>query len=189
MRGHKPLSIICMIFEPVLQKDIMMIYKMPRLFVLIITLLSYTTLQAQDKKKEKELAVKEWVEAKSYVFVAQTAVPLGRPLMQLTSEYSLAVQGDTVIAFLPYFGRAFSAPLNTTDGGIKFTSNVVAYVSKPKKRNGWEISIQPKDVPDVQQLRLTIFSSGSASLQVYSTNRQMISFNGFIRKPTTSKPG
>jgi hypothetical protein len=168
----------------------MMIYKIPQVLVMLfISVLPGTMLQAQNNKKEKEAAVKEWVDTKSYVFVAQTAVPLGRPLMQLTSEYNLAVKGDTVIAFLPYFGRAFSAPLNPTDGGIKFTSGEVTYISKPRKRNGWEVSMKPKDVPDVQQLRLTIFSSGSASLQVYSTNRQMITFNGFIRKATTSKTG
>ena len=40
----------------------------------------------------------------------------------LSPYYYLKVSKDTVVAYLPYFGRAYTAPADPTEGGIKFTS-------------------------------------------------------------------
>jgi hypothetical protein len=90
------------------------------------------------------------------------------------------VLGDSIVSFLPYFGRAYSAPLDPTKGGIQFTSTDFEYDQTARNKGGWIINIKPRDVQDVRQLTLTVTQSGSASLQVISTNRQGISFNGRI---------
>ncbi|HEX6193693.1 MAG TPA: DUF4251 domain-containing protein, partial [Chitinophagaceae bacterium] len=64
---------------------------------------------------------KRIVDAKNYVFKAQSVTPSRGSLRQLTSDYDLTVAGDSLIAYLPYFGRAYSAPIDS-EGGIKFTS-------------------------------------------------------------------
>ena len=100
-------------------------------------------------------------------------------VVQLTSLYDLKVSGDSMIAQLPYFGRAYSAPINPSDNGINFTSVTFDYqVAFRKKR--WEISIKPKDAPNVNEMNLIIYSNGRASLQVTSNNRQPISFDGVL---------
>jgi hypothetical protein len=40
--------------------------------------------------------------------------------------------------------------------------------------------IQPKDASDIQDMSLTIYDNGRASLHVNSVNRQSISFDGYI---------
>lgn len=121
------------------------------------------------------------VESKNYVFKAQSVTPQRGATRHLTSEYDLAVAVDTVISFLPYFGRAFSAPLNPGEGGIKFTSADFEYkASKKTKKKRWDITIIPKDAGQAYRLNLTIFTNGYASLQVNSNNRQPISFYGYI---------
>ncbi|MHA4806557.1 DUF4251 domain-containing protein [Flavitalea flava] len=134
----------------------------------------------QDKQAAKETAIKNLVDSQSYVFKAQSAMPMSGRTRQLTSDYDLKVTKSSIICYLPYFGRAYSAPIDPTQGGIQFTSKDFDYTVTARKKGGWDVQIKPKDKRDVQQLSLSISQDGYASLQVTSTNRQMISFNGYI---------
>src|SRR5688500_5147219 len=133
--------------------------------------------QAQEKR---EPTTQEMVESKNYIFKAESVNPPRGRVRQLTSDYDLVVTGDTVIAYLPYFGRAYSAPINPSEGGIKFTSADFEYTVEKKKKRSWEILIRPKDYNDVQALYLIFFYNNKASLRVNSLNRENISFNGYI---------
>lgn len=135
---------------------------------------------ANDKKEDKTAEIKNLVQSKNFVFVAQYANPLGRRNIYLTSVYDVRLSKDTLIADLPYFGRAYVAPMNPSEGGIHFTSTKFTYTVKPKKKGGWDITLMPKDTRDVRQMFLNISQDGYASLQVTSNNRQAISFTGNI---------
>lgn len=135
---------------------------------------------AQQKKDKKAAAIKNIVEARNYVFKAQTALPTSGNTRQLTGDFELRVSKDTIFSDLPYFGRAYTAPINPADGPLRFTSTDFQYTATPKKKGGWDIIITPKDRQDPRQLALTIFDNGSASALVTSYNRQPISFNGYV---------
>jgi hypothetical protein len=135
---------------------------------------------SQDKEAAKEARIKNWVDSQTYVFKARSAMPMSGTTRQLTSDYDVKVTKTSVVSYLPYFGKAYSAPMNMTGGGIQFNSKDFSYTTTPKKKGGWDIQIKPKDVQDVQQMTLSISQSGYASLQVTSTSRQPISFNGVI---------
>jgi Domain of unknown function (DUF4251) len=135
-------------------------------------------INAQDKKADD---IKRIVKSQNYVFVARMANPQIGSSRQLTTEYDVTVTPDTVVSFLPYFGRAYSAPINPSDGGIKFTSTKFDYQPSGDSKR-WKITIKPKDAPEVQHLYLDIFDNGNATLQVISTNRQGISFDGYIKE-------
>lgn len=137
-----------------------------------------TIINAQDKKEGE---IKRIVESQNYVFVARMANPQMGSSWQLTTEYDVTVTMDTVVSFLPYFGRAYSAPNNPSEGGIKFTSTKFDYKPSGDSKR-WKIKIKPKDAPEVQELYLDIFDNGNATLQVISTYRQSISFNGYIKE-------
>jgi hypothetical protein len=122
---------------------------------------------------------KEIIEAKQFVFKAQTAIPSNGSTVQLTSPYDLRLLNDSVVAYLPYYGRAYNVSYGS-EGGIKFTSTQFQYKIKSRKKGGWDVTITPKDAADVRQLFLTIFSNGSASLQVLSNDRQPINFQGSV---------
>ncbi|MFI5136803.1 MAG: DUF4251 domain-containing protein [Sphingobacteriales bacterium] len=159
-------------------------------FALAVVLGGLNLTNAQNTKKEKHAAhaaaIKKMVDSVNFVFEANTAIPQTGGTRQLTSEYDLKVVKDTIIAFLPYFGRAYLAPNpGETEGGIKFTSTNFIYQAKQKKNGSWDIFIKPKDNNisdwrDVQQLRLSISTDGYATLQVTSSNRDPISFYGTI---------
>jgi Domain of unknown function (DUF4251) len=152
---------------------------------LFIILAASSIVNAQEKKPDE---IKRIVESKNYVFVARMANLQVGSSRQLTLDYDLTIAKDTIISYLPYFGRAYAAPVNPSEGGIKFTSTKFDYKPEYDDKQ-WKITIKPKDASEVQQLYLDIFDNGSASLQVISTNRQNISFEGYIKegKPRNKK--
>lgn len=143
----------------------------------IILLNCSITLQAQNKH---DLPVKDIIESRHYIFEARIALPASGRTRQLTSDYTLKVFGDSIIADLPYFGRAYSAPSNLTGGGISFTSVKAAYSATQDKKKRWQIMIKPTDANGVESLSLVVFEDGSADLNVNSRDRQPISFRGYI---------
>lgn len=148
--------------------------------MLIVLLgMSAANAQSSDKEQQKENHIKSLIESKNYVFKAQTVFPLGGRSRILTSDYDLRILGDSVVAYLPYFGRAYSAPIDPSQGGIHFTSTQYDYKMQPNKK-GWNITILPRDTRDARELSLNITTSGYATLMVSSNNRQSISFNGYI---------
>ncbi|HEY4061090.1 MAG TPA: DUF4251 domain-containing protein [Puia sp.] len=133
-----------------------------------------------DKKAAQQAAIKQLVESQHYDFKAQTAMPMRGPTRQLTSDYDLKVTKEAIVSYLPYFGQAYTAPIDPSKGGIQFTSKDFNYTITNGKKGGWDIRIKPKDYRDVQQLSLSISEDGYATLQVTSTSRQPISFYGMI---------
>ena len=142
----------------------------------LFTLFSLTLVHAQNLDKS---VVQNFVKSKEFVFKAQTVMPMTGTSRQLTSDYDVKFLGDSIVAYLPYFGRAYSAGYGE-GGGIDFTSTKFDYKVKQRKKGGWDISIKPQDAKDIQQLNFTISENGYATLQVTSSNRQPISFNGYI---------
>ena len=138
--------------------------------------LAFTALHAQNTDAA---AVKQMVESKNYVFHAQQAIPQTGTTRILDASYDFTVAGDSVNSYLPYFGRAYVAPIDPTEGGIKFATREFAYQQTIGKKS-WQITILPKDQADVRQLNLQIFDNGNASLQVLFTSRSPISFQGYI---------
>lgn len=158
------------------------------LLVLAVSLLSLQSTHAQDSKQDKKEQqaekIRNLLQSKNFVFVAQYAYPLGGRNINLTSVYDIRLSADTLVSDLPYFGRAYVAPMNPSEGGIHFTSTKFAYDINEKKKGRWNILIAPKDTRDVREMFLSVSESGNATLQVTSNNRQQISFAGYI---TTKK--
>ncbi|HEY0246614.1 MAG TPA: DUF4251 domain-containing protein [Mucilaginibacter sp.] len=164
-------------------------------FVMLITAFCLNTSNAQtkqDKKAIKAAEITRLVNLQNYVFVANYVSPSRGGGRALTSEYDMSVSKDSIVAFLPYFGRAYMADYGSNDGGIKFTLTHFDYKVTNNKKNNWDIIITPKnknmsDPKAVRTLRLSISSDGYASLQVLSENRDPISFNGYIEQKSKPK--
>jgi hypothetical protein len=145
---------------------------------LFLTVLSICNLEAQESNSA---TLKTILQHKNFTFKAQSAWPLQGTVVQLTAGYDMKVMQDSLNTYLPYFGRAFTAGYGR-EGGINFTSSKFEYKLKEKSKGGWEISIKPTDTRDVTELTYSISANGYATLQVISTNRQAISYYGFIEK-------
>jgi hypothetical protein len=135
----------------------------------------------KDKKAEKEATIKKNVDSQNYTFMANYVLPQRGGGKQLTETYyDLKITKDSVIAFLPYYGRAyFDVPYNG-DTGMKFTSTKFSYNVKPKKK-GWEVTITPSDVKNIDKVMLNISPDGYATLSINSANRDFISYDGYLK--------
>ncbi len=158
------------------------------LVFLLFALPAVSMAQGNNSKKDSKAdMIKSLVADQRYVFNAETALPLSGGLRQLNGGYELIITKDTVTSYLPYFGKAYIAPINPSQGGIQFTSAKFTYTVTERKKGGWDIVIKPLDVQDPRQLNLFISENGYAVLQVTSNNRQAISFNGSVYAISTRK--
>jgi hypothetical protein len=147
-----------------------------RMLFIVFAVFVTHALNAQPDKS----GVKTSVESKQFIFHAQTALPTSGRSRQLTSDYSLRVVSDSLVSNLPFYGRAYSVPYGSGDGGFNFTSTKFEYTASPGKKKGWNISIKPKDVTDFREFSLSLSDNGYGTLQALSNNRQPISFTGYI---------
>jgi hypothetical protein len=150
----------------------------PVSILLTISLTMFSAAFVHAQKLDKSV-VQDFIQSKEFVFKAQTVMPTNGMTRQLTSEYDVKCLGDSIVAYLPYFGRAYSAGYGE-GGGIDFTSTKFDYAVKQRKKGGWDIAIKPKDAKDVQQLNFTVSENGYATLGIISNNRQPVSYNGYI---------
>ena len=58
------------------------------------------------EKQTKETIIKNLIDSKNYVFRARTVHPQSSSIRHLTSEYDMKVMADSIVTYLPYFGRA-----------------------------------------------------------------------------------
>lgn len=162
--------------------------------LIVVLLLAFTVVQnavAQTTRKERKAkkiaAIAKLINDTSYVFSANYANPSRSGQKILSFGYDFTVSKDTIKAYLPYYGQAYLAPNDpsTNEGGIKFTSTHFSYSQKQYKNGSWDITLKPKDGNfsnwrDVQSLTLSISPEGYANLQVISSNRDYINFDGEI---------
>ncbi|SDC07871.1 DUF4251 domain-containing protein [Niabella drilacis] len=164
------------------------------LLILLSAMVIYSSCTSQKQAANTSAAVSEALTAQQYTFVARSVFPTedsrfnprvllpnASNLYQLTSRYDVRVTPDSVIAYLPFFGRSYTAPTDPSKGGIKFTSTKFDY-RKTQRKSNYEIEIIPKDNNEVRSLYLTITPAGFASLRVLSLNKTPISFNGEIEE-------
>lgn len=157
----------------------------------LISVFSYAQTTEQD--------ITKMVNAKRYIFVATSATPMNvMDISKVMSKmqgglqggfidlhgdnYDLVITPDSVVAFLPYYGRAYTAPINQTDGGIKFTSKKFAYTTTKRKKGSWDVEIDVKDANEGYRLSLNIGKTGNTTLSVRSNNRQSVTFNGYLKE-------
>ncbi|MGF1923867.1 MAG: DUF4251 domain-containing protein [Bacteroidia bacterium] len=168
---------------------------MKRILFCLFTIVSFSVNAQTDTTTTKRI-----VEAKNYIFVASSALPMnsseinnilsrmpggnGGGSIDLTgASYDVRITGDSLVAYLPYYGRSFSAPIGRDDTGYKFTSTKFAYEKTARKKGGWQITINPKDTKESVRMNLTVGTNGYATLIVNSNNKQSITYNGYIAEP------
>lgn len=135
------------------------------------------------KKVEKMDQVTKLLESKVFVFNPQSATPSSGGMIQLTSEFYLKINNDTLQSYLPYYGVAYQSRFGNTKSPLDFSSTDFEYSSKVLKNGSYDINIRLINPGDPSQLILSVSSSGYANLRVISMNRQPISFYGEVSEP------
>lgn len=153
-----------------------------QIFMLLLALLvGIPTLSAQQSKKEKKEqkkeAVMKLIESENYKIDVNTAMPMRGRSIPLISSYSLTIRNDSVISYLPYYGRAYSIPYGGGDG-LNFKAILKEYNVEMDKKGNAVIKFVARNPEDRYEFRAKVFPNGSASIDVNMQNRQSISFQG-----------
>ncbi len=150
-------------------------------FMLLLALLLGTpTLSAQSKKEKKEQkkeAVTKLIESENYKIDVNTAMPMRGRSIPLMSSYSLEIRNDSVVSYLPYYGRAYSIPYGGGNG-LNFKAILKEYNVEMDKKGNTVINFVVRNPEDRYEFRIKVFPNGSASIDVNMQNRQSISFYG-----------
>jgi uncharacterized membrane protein YciS (DUF1049 family) len=172
-----------------------------KISILSVLLLVTVAVNAQTDKA----TTAKVIAAQNYVFVANTAFPLnasdinqimnkmpgysgGGSVNLNGSNYDLSVTKDSLVAYLPYFGRSYTPKIgNPNDSGIKFKSKDFDYKTTARKKGGWMINMNPKDVGNNYRITLLVTETGYGTLTVNSNNEQTITFNGYIAETKPKK--
>jgi len=151
-------------------------------FILVAILMqSCSSLQSTSDVEQKALRIRAKVEAFDFTFEALTAQSMLFNQVHLSPDYTFKVSKDTLNAYLPFYGRAYIAPLNSTEGGIQFIStDFERKLVLGKRKGNWKFTFKTLDTRNPITLYLEIWDNGSAHLIVNDPDRQSISFDGSI---------
>lgn len=128
----------------------------------------------------RQTAVKSAIDAKQYSFKAMTASTQRGRSINLTSSYGIVVKPDVISCDLPFFGTSYGGSAYGGEGAIRFESKQFEYTIEPGRKNGWNVTILPKDKPEVQKIMLLVGSEGYTTVTVISTNRSAMNYYGNI---------
>lgn len=140
--------------------------------------------------------LKEVLAQKEFTFMATRAIPSSGAvtnvlngtgpsasrILDLDHGYTLEVGKEEVTATLPYFGRAYNASMDPEKQSHRFTSKNFSYIESQGRKNSTLITIRPNDVSHIQRLVLEVYSNGKGYLTIEATDRQLISYDGYLLK-------
>lgn len=122
------------------------------------------------------------VDAKDYTVVVNMAHPMRMRPVFLTSEYDLKINGDSAIAYLPYFGVAHVAPMNPSEGGIRFSGPMTDYnVQQNKSKGQWDVRFKIRENQMLYNVLIRLYQNGKATIDVNPYDKDMISFDGEMK--------
>lgn len=147
---------------------------------LIGVLLLLSSCAVSQVRNQKQAEVKALLESRNFLFVAESASPMGGGNIRLTSAYNLSIRGDSLNSHLPYFGTAYRAPFGSSTSPLSFTSSDFDYDSKTSGNGSYTITIRLNKPADPDVMTLSVSRSGYGTLHVNSIDRQPISFYGYI---------
>ena len=98
----------------------------------------------------------------------------------LSYGYSVDVRNDSLISYLPYFGRAYSVPYGGGKG-LTFSERIGSYQEYQKGNGLRHIEISLRNDEDTYLYTIEVYENGSSSISVQSRQRENISYSGEMR--------
>ncbi len=121
--------------------------------------------------------IQQQLEDQDFRIQVREMIPMQGKSWQLSTEYFIAVQGDSVFSHLPYSGRAYTAPLSR-DNVFTFEAPLLSYVTNTSKKDRIRIRFRTRTFNDTFTFYVDVFPNGSTSVRVSSNNRQGVSYLG-----------
>jgi hypothetical protein len=147
---------------------------------MLIFLQGISQSNAEQKKLDQYNQLRSLIDSRKFRFHALSATSMKGMTRQLTSDYFLKLNKDSLSADLPYYGRSFTTNYPPTDLSTEFKTTQFSYKSDTLKKGGWDIKIVPKNESNASNISLSITTSGYCTVRISSNSREPISYYGTI---------
>ncbi|MBQ9678933.1 MAG: DUF4251 domain-containing protein [Prevotella sp.] len=150
------------------------------LLIMVVGLVACSTLTPAEKAERaaKQAAfVANALNDRHYKIDIQMMYPQRGPAKNVTGTYSLEVKGDSLISYLPYFGRAYQVPYGGGKG-LNFIGIIERYSAVKDAEGRNQIAIELTNEEDTYLYMLDIFDNGSTTIDVRAKQREPISYSG-----------
>lgn len=155
--------------------------KLVYLLFAVIVLTACGTMQTTAEKETKAMEIRTAIDDFRFTFNATYAHPTGYRAIYLSPYYDVKVSPDTMTVYLPFYGRAYRAPINPDENGCRFTSTDFDYQVIPGKKSGnYLVEIKINDQRRDLRFYFDIWENGVARLSVSDIDRQSISYQGEV---------
>lgn len=138
-----------------------------------------TSEEQMARRAEKAKQVAAALADRHYSIGVRMMHPMRGRSVQVSYGYELKVKGDTLVSYLPYFGRAYSVPYGGGKG-LHFTERISEYRSSKTRRESTLVEILTVNDEDSYFFTLEIFDNGNASFDVQMKQRDRVRFDGEI---------
>ena len=150
--------------------------------LMLVACSSLTPAEKAERRAKRAQAVEQALAARHYRVSVNMMYPRNGKAKTVSSDYGLEVKGDTLVSYLPYFGRAYNVPYGGGKG-LNFTETFTEYHSKKLSNGATQVLIKVKNEEDVYEFILEIFDNGSTSIDMNSRERESINYSGNIELP------
>ncbi|SFG26524.1 DUF4251 domain-containing protein [Prevotella sp. KH2C16] len=130
---------------------------------------------AKEARKRQQLT--ENLNDRHFTIHVDYMQPMRGPMKRLTSDYELTLHGDTLISYLPYFGRAYNVPYGGGKG-LSFTTLIRDYQVVEGRKDNYLVEIKARNEEDEFVYNIEVFANGNASISVQAHERDAIRFTG-----------
>lgn len=151
------------------------------LFIMLTTACASSRDSGERQALSAQIAsqISDSIEAKTMQFTFDYVTPMRFPPHYLTTNYTVRLQGDSLESYLPYFGQAYRSNLANNDRSpLSFNGKADDIVIKHGKKNDFAVSFRTSNDTEQLEYSLRIFPNGKVTLNVNSSDRETISFEG-----------
>ena len=160
---------------------------MKRLFYLSLIIASAIILWSSCATSEEKAAqmaelsanVTNALNNRDYKIAIDRMYPMRGGSRHVSYGYSVEVRNDTLISYLPYFGRAYNVPYGGGKG-LNFTAPIESYQEFMKRNGLRHIEIGVTNEEDTYFYTIEVFDNGNSSVEVRARQRERISYSGNV---------
>ena len=128
---------------------------------------------------EQSAKVKTALTERNYKISVDRMYPMKGSSKNVSYGYSVEVRNDSLISYLPYFGRAYSVPYGGGKG-LNFSERIGSYEEALLKNGKHHIEIGVTNEEDTYLYTIDVFDNGNSTIAVQSRQREPISYAGRI---------
>ena len=136
-----------------------------------------TSEEQMARRAEKAKQVAAALADRHYSIGVRMMHPMRGRSVQVSYGYELKVKGDTLVSYLPYFGRAYQVPYGGGKG-LNFIAPITGYQSETDHKGRTRVMLTSENEEDSYLYVLEIMSNGSSSVEVQSRQRDRIYYTG-----------